>query len=74
MPRSSAEGRASKHAAAELPFEGRASRGLHRVTSYSERMVQFVAAGATVASGWLLRLSASATKPEAFISSTNVFR
>src|SRR5215213_10831029 len=28
------------------------------------------AAGATVASGWLLRRSASATKPEAFISST----
>ena len=31
---------------------------------------QFVAGGATAASGWLLRLSASATKPEAFISST----
>ena len=28
-------------------------------------------AGATTASGWLLRLSASATKPDAFISSTN---
>jgi hypothetical protein len=26
--------------------------------------------GATTASGWLLRLSASATKPEAFIAST----
>ena len=31
-------------------------------------------AGATTASDWLLRLSASATKPEAFISSTNFFR
>jgi len=28
--------------------------------------------GATVASVWLLRLSASATKPDAFTSSTNV--
>jgi hypothetical protein len=31
---------------------------------------QFVTGGATAASGWLLRLSASATKPETFISST----
>src|SRR5262245_47372222 len=32
--------------------------------------VHFAAGGATAASGWLLRLSASATKPDAFISST----
>ena len=31
---------------------------------------QLVAGGATAASGWLLRLSASATKPDAFMSST----
>jgi hypothetical protein len=31
---------------------------------------QIPAGGATSASGWLLRLSESATKPDAFISST----
>ena len=39
-------------------------------TSQQKRAHPPVAGGATAASGWLLRLSASATKPEAFISST----
>jgi hypothetical protein len=38
------------------------------------RQIQIPAGGATSASGWLLRLSASATKPDAFISSTNPLR
>ena len=37
----------------------------------SHKPSQFAEGGATAASGWLLRLSASATKPSAFISSTN---
>jgi hypothetical protein len=47
------------------PLPARGARNAVRRAGY------FPDGGATSASGWLLRLSASATKPEAFISSTN---
>ena len=53
--------------------ESRSKRTRNRRRRETSPRAQFAASGATAAD-WLLRLSASATKPEAFTSSTNAPR